>query len=140
MIHRKRTFKSDNLGPRDNLLKTAITLFSARGYDGVSISNIVAQAGVSKRMVYHYFGSKTLLYQEALSYAYNELREKEQDAMRGITSLETAIKCLVRVYIYFPSEHPLYASLLRWVNISHGRGLENRAFPLTKDGVINPLK
>lgn len=140
MPNHKAAQHHEKSNPREHLLTTAITLFSARGFDGTSINDIVNHAGVSKRMVYHYFKNKSLLYQESLSQAYNKLRSYEQRAMSGVTTLETAVKHLVRVYFYFPREQPLYASLLRWVNINRGRGLENNPFPLTKDSVIKPLK
>lgn len=140
MSTRQPSFSSDDLSPRDNLLKTAITLFSERGYDGASVNDIVAHAGVSKRMVYHYFKSKQLLYQETLSYAYNELRNAEQAAISDTDSLEEAVKRLVRVYFGFPRQHPLFSRLLRWENLSGGHGLENSQFPLSKDVVINRLK
>ncbi len=134
------SFTSDQLSSRDNLLKTAITLFSARGYDGASVNDIVAHAGVSKRMVYHYFQSKELLYQETISYAYNELRNMEQDAINEAHTLEEAVKKLVRVYFSWPREHPLYSRLLRWENLNDGRGLKNSRFPISKDVIVNRLK
>jgi TetR/AcrR family transcriptional regulator len=41
-----------------NLLKAATALFSEKGYHGVTVDEIVSLAGVNKRMVYHYYGSK----------------------------------------------------------------------------------
>ncbi|MBN1261209.1 MAG: TetR/AcrR family transcriptional regulator [Anaerolineae bacterium] len=46
---------SDN---REILLRCALDLFSARGYDAVGVQEIVAAAGVTKPTLYHYFGSK----------------------------------------------------------------------------------
>tara|TARA_R110002111_G_scaffold50509_1_gene88460 strand:+ start:549 stop:1079 length:531 start_codon:yes stop_codon:yes gene_type:complete len=91
-------------------------------------------------MVYHYFTNKSLLYQETLSYAYNELREMEKAAIFAATSLEDAVKRLVRVYFDWPREHPLYSRLLRWENLNDGHGLENNKFPLSKDIIVNRLK
>ena len=119
---------------------TAIALFSQHGYDGASVNDIVAQAGVSKRMVYHYFKSKALLYQEALSYAYNELRACEQTAITEATSLEDAVKRLIRVYFGFPREHPECSRLMRWENVNEGQVLINSQFPLSKDTAVNRLK
>jgi len=137
--HRKPA-RPSSVTPRDHLLKTAISLFSGRGHDGVSVNDIVAEAGVSKRMVYHYFKSKALLYQEALSYAYNTLCASEQIAITEATSLEDAVKRLIRVYFGFPREHPQYSRLMRWENLNDGQGLKNSQFPLSKDTVVNRLK
>ncbi len=43
---------------RNTLLKKASVLFSERGYDAVSVSEIVDAAMVTKPTLYHYFGSK----------------------------------------------------------------------------------
>ena len=140
MSTRQPSFIGDQLSPRDNLLKTAITLFAARGFDGASVNDIVKHAGVSKRMVYHYFESKELLYQETLSYAYNELRNIEEAAITEAISLEDAVKKLVRVYFDWPREHPLYSHLLRRENLNDGRGLKDTHFPLSKDKIVKRLE
>ena len=43
---------------REHLQKTALRLFSMRGYDGVGVQEIVDSAGVTKPSLYHHFGSK----------------------------------------------------------------------------------
>lgn len=43
---------------RECLLKNAMELFSARGYDAVGIQEIIDTVGVGKPTLYHYFGSK----------------------------------------------------------------------------------
>lgn len=129
-----------NQTPREHLLKTAITLFSAGGFDGASVNDIVAAAGVSKRMVYHYFKSKSLLYQEALFYAFSELAKVEQSAVANAASLEDAVKKLIRVYFDFPREHPQFSRLLRWENLNEGQGIKDSHFPLSKDHVVKFLR
>lgn len=125
---------------REHLLRTAVSLFSARGYDGASVNDIVTRAGMSKRMVYHYFQSKALLYQEALHFAFNELAKMENEAVTGAKNLETAVLGLVRVYFEFPRQHPEYSRLLRWENLNEGRGIQDSKFPLSKDHVIKFLR
>jgi len=43
---------------RQRLLDCALSLFSQRGYNAVSVSDIVNAAGVTKPTLYHYFGRK----------------------------------------------------------------------------------
>lgn len=48
----------------ERLLGAATRLFAERGYEGTSVQEIVATAGVTKGAMYHYFGSKDdLLYE-----------------------------------------------------------------------------
>ncbi len=125
---------------REHLLRTAISLFSARGFDGVSVNDIVTRAGVSKRMVYHYFTSKALLYQEALQFAFHALAKMENDAVAQADDLEAAVLNLVQVYFEFPRQHPEYSRLLRWENLNNGEGIKDSKFPLSKDHVTKFLK
>ncbi|MBN1243554.1 MAG: TetR/AcrR family transcriptional regulator [Spirochaetales bacterium] len=43
---------------RDLILANAARLFAARGYDAVSVGELVEAAGVTKPSLYHWFGSK----------------------------------------------------------------------------------
>jgi AcrR family transcriptional regulator len=47
---------------REQLLKIGRRLFAERGFEGTSIEEIAAQAGVSKPVVYEHFGGKEGLY------------------------------------------------------------------------------
>ena len=47
---------------REQLLNVGRTLFAERGYDGASVEEIAARAGVSKPVVYEHFGGKEGLY------------------------------------------------------------------------------
>ena len=47
---------------REQLLDIGRRLFAERGFDGTSIEEIAAQAGVSKPVVYEHFGGKEGLY------------------------------------------------------------------------------
>src|SRR5215831_3308511 len=47
---------------REQLLDIGRKLFAARGFEGTSIEEIAAQAGVSKPVVYEHFGGKEGLY------------------------------------------------------------------------------
>ena len=52
---------------RENILRVARALFTARGVQQVSVDEIAAQANVSKVTVYKYFGSKDELYAEVVN-------------------------------------------------------------------------
>ncbi len=43
------------------LLDTAERLFSQKGYDGTSVRDIAAEAGINTAMISYYFGSKEKL-------------------------------------------------------------------------------
>lgn len=55
--------KSDSTAPtRDAVFKSATVLFSARGFDGVSMDDIARDAEVNKAMIYYHFTDKLALY------------------------------------------------------------------------------
>ena len=47
---------------RAQLLELGLTLFADRPYEDISIEEIAAAAGISKGLLYHYFGGKRELY------------------------------------------------------------------------------
>lgn len=46
----------------EQILAEAVDLFAARGYAGVSVADIARRAGISKPLVYQYFGNKDGLF------------------------------------------------------------------------------
>ncbi len=52
---------------RDAVFQAAATLFSARGFDGVSVDDIAALAGVNKAMIYYHFTDKLALYRSVVA-------------------------------------------------------------------------
>ena len=88
------------LTARDRVLDAAVELFAERGYDGTSVAEVVARAGVAKGGFYHHFPSK-----EALLYeVYGDLITRQLAAMDDIlarrddaaTTLRALIDDLVR--------------------------------------------
>jgi TetR/AcrR family transcriptional regulator len=58
---------------RENILKTALELFAAAGYDAVGVQEIVDRAEITKPTLYHYFGSKRGLLDAILEVYFNGL-------------------------------------------------------------------
>jgi TetR/AcrR family transcriptional regulator len=57
---------ADTTSTKTTLLKHARTLFAERGYDGVSVRDIVGAAGMNVSLVSYYFGGKEGLYRTCL--------------------------------------------------------------------------
>lgn len=47
---------------QERILNAALAAFGANGYKKTSVSDVAAAAGISKAMVFHYFGTKKALY------------------------------------------------------------------------------
>jgi len=63
---------------RAQLLDTGARLFTECGYDGVSMSEVAAAAGISKGLLYHYFPGKREFFAATLEAAAAELRAVTQ--------------------------------------------------------------
>jgi AcrR family transcriptional regulator len=60
---------------QQRILAAALHEFSAKGIAGARVDAIAARAGVNKRMLYYYFGSKEGLFQAVLAQRLAELAE-----------------------------------------------------------------
>jgi AcrR family transcriptional regulator len=68
---------------REQLLDVGRALFAVKGFDGTSIEEIAAQAGVSKPVVYEHFGSKEGLYALVVERAVRRMLDKITGALSG---------------------------------------------------------
>ena len=64
---------------RKLILKHAMAEFATKGYDGARVDSIALRFGLSKNMLYHYFGSKEGLFIAVLEDAYEAFRARQAD-------------------------------------------------------------
>jgi AcrR family transcriptional regulator len=67
---------------KEKLIKTAIELFSARGFRGTSIRDIAQAMGMSISNIYHYFGNKEGLLLAILEHSSKHLLERLHEVAR----------------------------------------------------------
>ena len=60
---------------KQTILNIALKLFSAKGYEGVAVSELTEAAGITKPTLYYYFGSKEGLYEAVCRLHYTQLNE-----------------------------------------------------------------
>lgn len=97
---------------RAQLLELGLRLFSERAYDEVSIDDIAREAGVSKGLLYHYFGGKRAFYVACVAHAAEALLDRiepsadQSEAERAGAGLEA--------YLRFVEERAgAYSALMR---------------------------
>jgi len=85
---------------QSQLLETAETLFSQKGFDGTSVRDIAEAAGINTAMISYYFGSKEKLMEEIFERKSMNIREKV-DVLLKEDKLDPLEKmyCLVDEYI-----------------------------------------
>lgn len=125
---------------RRRILQASIRLFARHGFHAVSVDEIVGQARVNKRMVYHYFGSKDALFEAALSEVYQRIEKIEFHAVeRGRTPREKLSR-LLESYFEFLDDEPEFTRLLQWENLEKGRHLTKENHLLTKNPFLERFR
>ena len=98
---------------RQQILDTALVLFSSRPYEDVSVDDVCAEAGVAHGLISYYFGGKRGLFAAAVQQAWEELIESERPR-EDEDSASARVYGFVRRHFEYVSEHPMrFATLMR---------------------------
>ncbi len=84
---------------RKQLLDAGLTLFMNRPADQISMDDIAAEAGVTKPMVYYYFGSKLGFYNQLVEYTADSLQKMLQDCLEADISFRELLQRIIRARI-----------------------------------------
>lgn len=87
------------------MLDEALRVFARRGYHDASMAEIAAGAGVTKPMVYAYFGSKDDLYLRCIDHATTRLLEAFDIPPRQGEPLDQTLWRRILSYFTFVGEH-----------------------------------
>lgn len=82
---------------RDKIIEKTFTLLIHNGYDGVSISDIQSYVGISRGLLYHYFGNKDALLIEATKHHLTTHFPVRLEIMSKLT-VQQAIEYVVDLY------------------------------------------
>ena len=134
-----KTFTAKGEKARQRLLEIAIKLFSEKGFSGTSLDEIVNGAGINKRMVYHYFGNKEKLYQEALLAEYSKLEILEIKTLNLGDPIGKIVTDIVATYFSFLQANPEFVQLILWENLNKGRSLDAMQIQLSKSPMMELL-
>lgn len=117
---------------RQRILNVATQEFSAKGYDGARVDDIMRVAKVSKNLIYHYFGSKEQLFISVLEAAYQGMHDYHSTWSIQAGSPADGIRKLVRSTFEYWEKSSEFIGLLNSENLHRGRHL--RKSKLTKEG------
>jgi AcrR family transcriptional regulator len=95
------------------MITVAEEIFAARGYQASSMDEIAERVGVSKPMLYEYFGSKEGLLVACIRAARAELLAATMASVEGITSAEQALLGGLEAFFRFIDSHRRSWELLR---------------------------
>ncbi len=121
----KTTRRRNPEASRAQILNAGTAEFSEKGFEGARIDNIVQRAGVSKNLVYHYFGGKDDLFLAVMEAMYEDMRAYQADLqIKGLPPVEGMERLVRHTFSHFVSR-PEVISLLNSENLhraSHIRG------------------
>jgi AcrR family transcriptional regulator len=86
------------------MVAAAERLFSEHGYHGVSMDQIAAASGITKPMLYEYFGSKEGLFLACMERARGQLFEAIGTAVRGAEDAEAALRAGIEAFLTVADE------------------------------------
>ena len=114
------------------ILEAARDEFSQRGLAGARMDSIAERAGLNKRLIYYYFGSKDDLFLAVLEGTYADIREAEQRLHLDEVEPVEAIRRLVSFTWHYYLDHPEFITLLNSENL-------HRAAHLKRSGRIQEM-
>jgi len=86
---------------KEKIIDAARKLFSEKGFDGVSMEDIAQASGVRKSLIYYYFPSKEILFEEIWINVIDELEKDVFSEVDNESSISKAIKRLIKKYVEF---------------------------------------
>jgi TetR/AcrR family transcriptional regulator len=137
---RPKNHSRDPEASRRRLLEAGVEIFSERGLDGGSVSMIAARAGINRRMLYHYYGSKEGLYRASLRHVYGQLSSTEVALADMVLEVEELLERLIRAEYAFLASHPQHVRLLTWENLRRGKAALDADFSSFKAPILEALR
>ncbi len=110
---------------QSRILEAAEQEFAEHGFEGARIDKIVQRAGVSKNLVYHYFGGKDDLFLVVMERMYERMRAHHADLqIKGLPPVEGMERLVRHTFQHFV-EYPEVISLLNSENLTKAQHVRN---------------
>jgi AcrR family transcriptional regulator len=123
-VKRENANNADGRSTRDIILDAAEQLFAEKGFEGVSMREIVAETSLKNQAsLYHHFRNKRSLYEAVLSRGLDNLAALMPGAGETATAEQVAAN-LDRLLDYL-AEHPHLARLIQRAALDDSRYLQN---------------
>ena len=106
------------------ILRAAMAEFSQAGLGGARMDSIAERAGVNKRLIYYYFGSKEALFLAALETTYADIREAERELNLASLTPAEGVRRLVAFTWQHYLAHPEFLTLLNSENLHRAKHLK----------------
>lgn len=109
---------------QQQILRAAMAEFSGAGLGGARIDAIAERAGVNKKLIYYYYGSKDALFLAVMEQTYADIREAERELHLADLPPVDALRKLVTFTWEHYLAHPEFLTLLNSENLHQARHLK----------------
>lgn len=118
---------------KQKILKAAEAAFAEKGFYGARVDEITENAGVNKRMIYAYFGSKENLYITVLDNVYQRLATSEEELLSEESDPIDAVKRLIRHDFEFLAGNASFVKMVMWENLNEAKYMkQSDAVPIKR--------
>lgn len=90
----------------ERILRAALQVFSAKGYEGASTREICEAAGITKPTLYYFFGSKEGVYRALVDVAFEDYNAMLEAALNGPGTIRDRLKKLAEMMFERAAERP----------------------------------
>lgn len=140
-----KTRLRDAEATKARILDAAKKEFARNGLGGARVDVIAERAKANKRMIYHYFSSKEVLFQTVLEDAYVAIRTAEQKLQLDHLEPKEALEKLVRFTWDYYLKNPEFLTLVNSENLHRARHLKksevvkvySRRFVAMVEGILS---
>jgi TetR/AcrR family transcriptional regulator len=112
---------TDPVRTREKILKYGTQEFARLGFGGARVDKIAERCGLSKNMLYYYFGSKEGLFIAVLERMYQSLRDQQKDITVRASDPLFALEQLIRHTFSAFKENPSAIQLMNEENKLQGK-------------------
>jgi AcrR family transcriptional regulator len=128
-MHAKASSRQNASVARDaqtvrELLTVAAAEFAALGFAGARLEEIAKEAGITRAMIYYYFGGREGLYVAVLEDAYRAIWQAEHAVDTTGQSAEDALRKLVEFRVDYYIRNPTFVALVAIENQHEARFLK----------------
>ena len=113
------TRQIDPEATRREILDAAQTLFIEKGFAGTSINAVAKEAGVTKSLIFHHFGTKENLWSQMAERLYQKYHDQQMELFKDEPSVEETLVASIRWHFNFLREHPAALRLEMWEQLDN---------------------
>jgi AcrR family transcriptional regulator len=111
---------------KQRILDCALNVFSEHGFDGTTLRDVAADAGVNHAMIRYYYSTKEQLWRAAVTHMFQRIDNEIDYSAEFLEALPTELgfKEFVRRYVRYCARHPEHARLMVQESIRGGQRLK----------------